>query len=145
MWEKLDEHKISFSLPSENIVHSWPESRSALDPDPHSSKMLDPDPHTINADPKHWFYNKNILFKGSSYRYRLSRYRYLYLICCKAEGKRLWRLLMWERVRMASYRRDWPTVVFISSSSSYRHSSNSSLNNQTKFVKDREHSRHSYS
>jgi hypothetical protein len=39
--------KISFGLPSENLVQILPESGSgfALDPDPHSSKMLDPDPY----------------------------------------------------------------------------------------------------
>jgi hypothetical protein len=48
--------KISFCLPSENLVQILPESGSgsAPDPDPHSSKMLDPDPHITNADPKRW-------------------------------------------------------------------------------------------
>jgi hypothetical protein len=43
MWEKLDEKKISFSLPSENLAQILPEfgSGSALDP------------HITNADPKH--------------------------------------------------------------------------------------------
>jgi hypothetical protein len=49
--------KISFSLPSENLVQILSESGSALDPDLYSSKMLDPepypDPHITNADPKH--------------------------------------------------------------------------------------------
>jgi hypothetical protein len=39
--------KISFRLPSENLVQILPESGSALDldPDPHSSKMLDLNPY----------------------------------------------------------------------------------------------------
>jgi hypothetical protein len=53
---KIRWKKISFSLPSENLVQILPGSGSALDPDPvlnpdpHSSKILDPDPHTINAE-----------------------------------------------------------------------------------------------
>jgi hypothetical protein len=49
--------KISFCLPSKNLVQILPESGSVLDPDPHSSKMLDldayPDQQTLNTDPKH--------------------------------------------------------------------------------------------
>jgi hypothetical protein len=41
MWEKLDEKKIWFSLPSENLFKFY------QDPDPY------PDPHITNADPKH--------------------------------------------------------------------------------------------